>query len=133
MAINGLSIAKDSTGITVTAGTATVFTDDGLDVKNGIHIVDSSVTSYTERPHATFKNKVPTLLANGQYGKGKRDINLTLPKTTAAGDIVFPVFRGTFEIHPEQTVAEITEFRRLVAQLIIDGELDDFYVYGSIR
>lgn len=124
---------KAATGITVTAGTPAVFVDDGLDVKNGIHVVDTTVTSYLERLHATFKNKVPTLLPPGTYSKGKRDFNITFPKILADGSISFPVFRGSFEIHPEQSVSEILEMRLLACQAIMDAELDDYYVYGSVK
>lgn len=133
MSINGISLQKGATGITVTAGTATVFTDDGLDVKGGIHVVDSTATNFITRPHMTFKNKPAALQSDGTWSKGKRDINLTTPIVLASGKTAFPVFRGTFEIHPEMTAAQILELRMLACQMIMDAELNDFYSYGSVK
>jgi hypothetical protein len=133
MSINGISLQKASTGITVVGGTATVFDDDGLEVKNGIHVVDTTETDYISRIHATFKNRSPSLQADGTFTKGRRDINLTIPLTLASGAISYPVYRGSFEIHPEMTTAQIAEIRRLAVQTIADTELDNYYNIGSVK
>lgn len=133
MSINGISLQKGATGITVTAGTATTYTDDGLDVKGGIHVVDSSATNFITRPHMTFKNKPAALQSNGTWSKGKRDFNVTTPIVLASGAVAFPVFRGTVELHPEMTAAQILELRMLACQMIMDSELSDYFAYGSIK
>lgn len=123
-----------ATGITVTAGTAAAFVDDGLDVKNGLHVVDATSTDFITRKHATFKNRPATPQADGSYSKGKRDINLTTPIVHPTnGKTLFPVFRGTFEIPPEMTAAQRLELRLLACQLIMDSETDDFYDFGSTK
>jgi hypothetical protein len=133
MSIEGLTLMKGATGITVVGGTSAEFTDDGLQVSNGIHVVDESETNALVRPHATFKNKPHALQGNGTYSKGVRTVNITVPKLLADGTISYTVFRGTIEIHPELSVAEITEIRRLAVQCLSDADLDNFYVYGSVK
>lgn len=131
--INGISLMKGATGITVTAGTAAVFTDDGLDVKNGIHVVDSTATNFVTRAHATFKNKPAALQPDGTWSKGKRDFNITTPIVLASGKTSFPVFRGNMELHPEMSPAQILELKMLACQAIMDSELNEFYSYGSVK
>lgn len=131
--IKNLEIMKDATSISVTGGVAAAFTPDGQTVLNGIHIVDTSVVDVKERPHATFKNRGHALQPDGTFSKGKRDFNLTKPKTLASGKTSFQVFRGSFEIHPELSAAEVLQLRYEAAQMIIDGELDDYFVYGSVE
>lgn len=130
--INGLSLLKGATSISIVGGTAAVHSIDGLNVSNGVHVVDTTVADLTLIPHATFKSKPHALQANGSFSKGKRDINYTLPTTLANGDRSYQVFRGAFELHPELTTAQILEMRLMACQLIMDGELDSFYRYGTL-
>lgn len=132
MSINGVSLLKAATGIVVNGGTATVFTDDGLEVKNGIHVIDAANPSFQTRIHGTFKNKSPQIQPDGTYSKGSRDLNFTTPILLASGRISFQVFRGSFEIHPEMTVAQILEMRLMACQCIMDAEFDAYYNAGSV-
>lgn len=133
MAIDGMSLLKGATGISITGGTAAVFESDGLKVSNGIHVVDTTVSDLTLCPHATFKNKPHSLQSDGSYSKGKREVNFTVPKVLASGQTSFQVSRNQFEIHPEMTDAEILELRLMTCQLIMDSELDNFFKYGSTK
>lgn len=133
MPLNGISIQKSATSMTVVGGTAAVHESDGLEVKNGIHVVDTSVTSKVERPHATFKSKPFALQSDGSYSKGKLSVNYTKPKTLASGATSYQVVRVEFEIHPELTNAEILDLRLIGAQLITDAETDGFFNNGSIK
>lgn len=132
MSINGVSLQKGASGITVTGGTATVFATDGLKVANGIHVIDTTVTDLTLVPHATFKNKAHALQPDGRFSKGRRDFNFTLPIVLASGERSFQVFRGTFELHPEISAATILEMRMMACQLIMDAELNSYYSNGSL-
>jgi len=133
MSIDGITLLNGATGVTVTGGTAAVFTPDGLEVKNGIHVIDTSVADKTVRPHATFKSKGFAAQPDGTYSKGTRSVNYTLPKSLASSKISYQVFRGTFEIHPEMSDAEILQIRLMACQLIMDAELDNFYNNGSVK
>lgn len=131
--INGITFMKGANGITVTAGEAAVFTDDGLEVKNGIHVVDSTNSNFITRAHGTFKNKPAQLQSDGSFSKGKRDFNITTPILLASGAVSFPVFRGNMELHPEMTAAQILELKMLACQAIMSSELNDYFTFGSVR
>lgn len=132
MSINGMSILKGATGITLTGGTAAVFEDDGKEVKNGIHVVDTTVTDFLVRPYAIFSNRAP-LLQKGVYTKGYREVTIGTPFMHTDDTIKFPVYRGKFEIPPEATAAQILELKLLACQSIMDAELVNFYQYGSVK
>lgn len=131
MPINGMSLMKGATSITVVGGTATTYATDGLRVGNGIHVVDSSVSDLTMVPHATFKNKPHAIQSDGTYSKGRRDFNFSLPIVLSTGAKSYQVFRGTFEFHPEASAATILEMRLLACQMIMDAELDAYHKYGA--
>lgn len=132
MAINNISLLKAATGITVTGGSATTYQNDGLDVKNGIHVVDTSETNFLIRPHATFKNKAAAAQPGGKFSKGVRSFNFTIPFAEADGTISYPVFRGTMDLPPTMSVAQILQLRLMATQIIMDSELDNYFVYGTI-
>lgn len=132
MSINGISILKNATGITVTGGSAAVFQTDGLDVKNGLHVVDTTEANFLLRNHMTFKNKAPVPVAAGKFSKGYRNFNVTTPIADVDGSILYPVFKGAIELPPIMTVAQILQLRLLACQAIMDAELDNYYVYGTV-
>jgi hypothetical protein len=131
MPINGMSLSKGATSVTIVGGTATSYVSDGITVSGGIHVVDSTVQDLTLIPHLTFKSKPHRLLPDGKYSKAKREGNFTLPTTLASGDKVYNVARWTFELHPELTAAQILEMRIMTCQAIMDAELDSFYKLGA--
>lgn len=133
MSITTLSIQKDATSLTVDGGTAAVHQIDGLDVKNGNHVVDTSEPNFVLRPHGTFKNRPASLQQNGKFSKGVRGVNYTIPYTEADGSISYLVYRGTFDIPPTAPTALITELRNRTAQTVIDSDLDSFYNYGTVN
>lgn len=132
MPINGMQLLKNATGITVTGGTATTYQDDGLDVKNGLHVVDTTETNFLLRPHGTFKNKAASQLATGKFTKGVRSFNFTIPYAEVDGTISYPVFRATMDLPPTMSVAQILQLRLMAAQTIMDAELDNYYLYGTV-
>lgn len=132
MPIDGISLLSGTTDVTYTGGSALVLNNDGLAVNNGIHVVDLSEDNFFERKHATFKNRAPRTQTDGTTSKGKRDFNITVPKTLADGTTVFGVFRGEMELPVEFLEADITELRRLASQCLVDSDLDHYYVVGAI-
>lgn len=132
MSISGLTIMKGATGISVTGGTSNTFSDDGLDVKSGIHVTNVTQTNFLERDHATFKNRPFRQNSDGSYTKGLRTFNYTMPITLNSGIISYQVFRGEAEMHPEMTAAQNLEFRLAICQLVMAGHLDGFWKYGTI-
>lgn len=121
-----------ATGASVTGGSAVTMKDDSSDIPNGIHVVDTSITTMALRPHSTFKSKAASY-ANGIPVKGKREITHVRPKTLADGTYAYPLFRISFELDPEFTAAELLELQMQAVQHIIDTEASDFFTYGTTR
>jgi hypothetical protein len=131
MPITGLSLMKDATGGTTTAGTALAFSSDGVDVKNGVHIAAMG-QDFLDRTNITLKTRNPQKQSDGTYSKAKRYATLVAPKTIASGEVVFPLVRIEVELHPEMTAAEVTNIRMLGAQLFTDADLLSFLEDGSL-
>lgn len=132
MAINGLTLLVGATGISVTGGSAVVMKDDAADIPNGVHVVDTSVTTAALRPHSTFKSKAASY-ANGKIVKGRREVSHVRPKAMSDGVVVYPLVRVNFELDPEMTAAELLELKLQAVQHIMDTELNDFYTFGTVR
>lgn len=131
MSISDLNLQKGATGITITGGTATAYQNDGLDVKNGIHVVDTTEANFLLRQHATFKNKAATLQSSGSYSKGIRNFNYTIPYAETDGSISYAVFRGQMDLPATVATAVVLQLRLMATQQIMDAQLDNFHVYGT--
>lgn len=132
MPINGAAIMKDATGITVTAGTAQTFTNDGASVPNGVHVVDMGNADFRTRRSLTLTVRQPTYDAKVGYSKDKKTITLTCPKILVSGVTVYNLIRIQREVHPESTVAEAIDINRVGAQLLSDADFDTFWSAGSL-
>lgn len=132
MPINGITLKKAATGVTIIGGTDAVMKDDGIDVANGIHVVDTTELDMSIRPNSSFKSKAPSYV-NGKLTKGKRDFTHVRPKRLTDLSLCYPLFRGSFEIDHEITAAEFLELKLQAVQHIMDSELDDFYTFGTVR
>lgn len=132
MSIKNCTLKQNATSITVVGGTDLNFVEDGVEVKSGVHVHAPSVADFRVRPNITFKNRNPTLQADGQYTKGKREFSIAQPKLLASGKIVFNVYRGSIEVHPESTPAELDNLLFLGAQLPADTEVLDFMRVGTL-
>lgn len=132
MPIIGMTLKSGATAVTLTGGSDVIYKDDGADVQNGVHVVDTSVATVALRPHSTFKSK-PATYTNGVAVKGKREITHVRPKTLSGGDINYPLFRISFELDPECSAAEMLELKMQAVQHIMDADLNDFFNYGTVR
>jgi len=133
MSILSLALMKDATSNTITGGTSATFETDGVEIKNGVHMVDTTESDFTVRPNITIKNRAHTLLPTGIYTKGKRDVTLVIPKLLADSSLVFNLVRINLEVHPETTAAELLNLRLLGCQCFSDSDMDNFYSYGSLK
>lgn len=131
MALKNMSIVTGAT-VSVTGGTAVVFTDDGVSIPNGIHLVVPADVNYAVRRSATVKYRPPALDKEGIYSRDKKYISLTVPMTLASGKIVNNVIRVEREVHPEFAAASATDLNKLAAQLLIDSDADNFWNAGSL-
>jgi len=132
MGATAVTLKKDATGFTVTGGTDLLYTPDGVQVPGGLHLAASYVTSFAVRPNITLRTKNPVLDSTGVYSKGKRWINVVIPKTLASGKTVFNLVRIETEIHPESTAAETADLINQAAQTLFDSDLSSFIATGSL-
>jgi hypothetical protein len=132
MSISGITLMKGATGISVTGGTGTVHSADGLEVKSGIHVVDTTEANFILRPHGTFKNKPAARQQDGTWSKGIRNFNYTIPFLETDGSVSYPVFKGELNLPINMSVAMILQLRLMAAQSIMDSELDNYYNLGTI-
>lgn len=132
MPINGASIPENAT-LAPTGGTAKTFTSNGLTIKNGIQLIDASVTDFRIRPSVTLTVTPPYLnKAVGQWTKGKKTLSFTYPKLLANGAQEFPNISVTLKDHPEMTVAEIQRLCNYAAQFLFDADFTAFWNTGSV-
>lgn len=131
MGIENITLKEDATAMTPTGGTDLVFSPDGVQVANGIHVAAPAVTDFRVRPNITFKTRNPTL-QNGVYSKAKREVSYVRPKILADGSTVYNLVRISVEVHPESTVAEADDIRFIGSQLLSDTDVVDFMRSGSL-
>lgn len=130
--LDGISLLENSTAIVPTGGTALVFEDDSVEVSNGIHLAENTAgVDFSDRRHMTYKSRSPQRQTDGTFSKAKRDVNVTIPFTNAAGVVEYAVARCSFELPEEYSDAQVNELRYLACQSIADSESDNFYHMGS--
>jgi hypothetical protein len=132
MAITNCTLKQDATGLTPVAGTDLAFVVDGVEVNGGVHVHAPSVVDFRVRPNITFKNRNPSLLADGTYTKGKRSMSLVIPMEKLDGKICFNLIRIELEAHPELVQADVDNLAFLGGQLLGDSEILDFIRTGSL-
>lgn len=132
MALTSSTIKKNATSLTVVAGTDLLFTEDGTDVKNGLHLAASSVVDFRVRPNMTFKTKNPILLPTGDYTKAKRDITYVVPQVLANGKISFDLVRISIEAHPTLAVSALMDMCYVGGQLLTASNFTPFIQSGSL-
>lgn len=132
MPLNGATLLTGTT-LGTTGGTAKTFSSNGLTVKNGIQLIDSSVTDFRIRPVMTVKVAQPVLdKATGKWLKGKKEISLTVPKLLSDGTQEFPNITVILKDHPECTAAEILLLLHYMAQALFDADFASFWTTGSV-
>jgi len=132
MGLKTMSLLAGAT-IAASGGTALGFTDDGVTIANGLHLVVPADADYQTRRQVTVKYRQPTLDAKtGVYGKDKKSISLALPIVLPSGAVVFNTIRIEREIHPSLSAAEALELNKLGAQLLTDSDVENFWAAGSL-
>jgi len=132
MALKTMSLVASGT-ISVTGGSAQVFTDNGVTIPNGVQVVVPADTDYQTRRHATFKYRPPSVdPKTNVYGKDKKSVSYAVPVVLPTGQVVFNTIRIEREVHPSYTAASCTELNKIGAQLLVDTDLDGFWATGSL-
>lgn len=133
MGLASITLSDSPTGLSVTGGTVKTFTPDGQTVTNGIHVADNSVSDFRVKPHITWKNRNPQRLSDGTYGKGKKDIIVTVPYLdSVTGRVEFCTERYSSEYVPVIPAATRKNARQILAQCLFDADAENFHVAGDI-
>lgn len=132
MALKNMSLLAGAT-ITASGGSAQAFTDDGLQIPNGVHLIVPADTDFVTRRQATAKYRAPAYDAKAlAWSKDKKSISYTKPIILASGAISFCVLRIERECHPEMAAADAVEMNKIGAQLLTDPDLDNYWANGSL-
>lgn len=132
MPLNGASIVNGPS-VVISGGTAVTLSSNGLTVKNGVQLIDASVTDFRIRPVVTIQSTPPVLdKATGKWSKGKKSISITIPKLLADGSQEFPNITVTLKDHPENTPAETQKLREWCIQALADADFLNFWNAGSV-
>jgi hypothetical protein len=133
MGLKTMSLSDSATGISVTGGTALPFSDDGVTVPNGVHLVCTGDTDFATRRTITAKVRPSSLdPKTGVYGKDKKSLCLALPIVATDGSVKFATIRIEREVVPAMTAAQCTNLNRLGAQLLVDADTDNFWANGGL-
>ena len=121
-------------GATVSAagGSSKTFSVVGETIKNGIKVMDTSVTDARLRPTLTCINRPAQMSAGVYISKDKKTMKLVSPKVIASGAIVYNVREVRIEDHPETTDAERDILDGYTAQLMFDSDFTAFRRYGAV-
>ena len=125
------AILKDAGVNSVTGGTDVTFRPDGLDIKNGIHLIDVGSTDFVTRMNFTAKYKQPTLNGAG-YSKDKKTITLVAPEVLPDGSVVFDLIRIEREVHPLSASGKAEKLNTLGAQILFDTDFVYFWANGEL-
>jgi len=131
MGLKNMSLLSGGT-VSTTGGTAMVFTDDGVTIQNGVHLVVPATADYRVRESATAKYRPPSVQPDGSYSKDKKQISFNVPMILASGKIVNNTIRVEREVHPEMSAANVANLNKIGAQLLTDTDLDNFWTAGSL-
>lgn len=132
MGLKNMSLLASAT-VAASGGSALVFADNGVTIPNGVQLVVPADTDYQTRRSVTAKYRPPTFnQATSAYGKDKKSISLTLPIVLSDGKVVFNVIRVEREVHPSLSAANANELNLLLAQMLIDNDVSNFWATGSL-
>jgi hypothetical protein len=133
MSIKNAVVKTGATAVTMTGGSDQTFGPNGVVIPSGIQVADVNQADFRIRRQLTFKNRVPTLSALGEYSKDKKSCTITQPKILANGKTVFNLIRIEREVHPESTAAEALDLLMVAAQAVSDADFTAFWTAGSLE
>ena len=132
MALKGLSIMDNSTGLSVAGGTGLTFTETSTEVSGGINVADHSQADFRLRRHITFRNRNPVRQNDGNFSKAKRSFVFTTPVEDSKGVVRYITTRFEQETPVEASAAAELNHRRIAAQLQFDSDCESFHTTGSV-
>lgn len=113
-------------------GDPIVFTDDGITIPNGVHLVVPGDVNYLERRTVTAKVRLPVIDAKtGAYGKDKKTVSFTIPRLVD-GKMIFNVIRIEREVHPTLDGDNVALLNAAAAQILLSADTVNFWAAGSV-
>lgn len=132
MGLQNASILKGAT-TSFAGGVARTLATDSLQVKNGIHLIDTGVTDYTTRPNAYIAATPPAYIPSEKdYSNAKKSVKGYFPKVTANGNVKAPSIEVIIRDNPCQTAAEVQEMVDFAIQVLADSDFASFRSTGSL-
>lgn len=132
MGLKTMSLLANAT-VAATGGTALGFSDDGVTIPNGVHLIVPTDVDYQTRRQVTVKYRQPSIDAKtGVYSKDKKSICLAQPVVLPTGQVIFNTIRVEREVHPSLSAEAALELTKLGAQFLIDSEAAGFWATGSL-
>lgn len=131
MSIIGSTVKTGATGVSVAGGSDITFALTGQTVTNGLNVSVTEDADYRIRRNATFKSRVPSV-SGGVYTKGKNEVVFVKPILLEDGSTVFNSVRISVESHPSLGTSDVTDLRRIGAQLLTAATYDSFWNLGAL-
>lgn len=132
MITNGqITAGSTAMSLSITGGSAITWTPvSGVNPVE--YVVSADTDSRTRRRLKTMMTDAkPSASMPSGYTMNKGQMELILPKTLANGKMEYAKYTLIKNSSVENTTAEITEHRRLLAQLVLDSDFDDFFNLNS--
>lgn len=133
MSLKNMTLKEGGSTTPTFDGTSLVFSDDGITIANGVHLICTTDQEFQDRRAVTAKYRPPTTdPRTGQYGKDRKTMSLTRPMVLADGRVIFNTIRIEREVHPLLDNASAAEINRLAAQLLIGEDAANFWSTGAL-
>lgn len=132
MPVNNAALMDGATGATITGGSALTFTEDGVEIKNGVHVSAASISDFRIRPSITCKNRNATQQSDGSWSKEKRWMTFVQPRLLDDGTYGYELVRIEVETYPDISSTERTTLLMNGAQLLTDSDFANFRDAGSL-
>jgi len=133
MLTNGtLVVGSTAMSLSITGGTSNTLVPISSD-GSGRELVFSGDTNAVTRKRLKIRStseKVNASMPSG-YNMRKGELTLLVPQVLANGKVEYNRYRILRDESVEITVAQVAENRRLVAQLVLDADTDDFWSVNS--
>lgn len=133
MPLNGMVLKDGASSIAPTGGSDMTFQADGQAVNNGIHISNVAQADFRIRENVTIKYRLPKQNADRTWSKGKWSVTYAEPSVDAVtGAMKYAVGRIELELDPSETAATNLNIRMMLAQLLGDADLANFWSVGAL-
>lgn len=123
-----ITAGSTAMSLSITGGSAITLTKVSGSGNSNEFVVSTDTDTRTRRriKATTSKATANNGMASG-FTLDKGTLELISPKTLANGKMDYPKITVTYNTSVENTAAEKTELRRLLAQMALDSDFDDFW------